>query len=56
MEIGEKKGIEIGKEEGMLIKNREIALKMLLNNVDIDFIENITGLSKEEIENLNKLI
>ena len=45
-----KKGIE----EGELKKSKEIAKKMLEKNVDIETIEEITGLTKEEIEDIRK--
>ena len=45
-----KKGIE----EGKLKKSKEIAKKMLEKNVDIETIEEITGLTKEEIEDIRK--
>ena len=45
-----KKGIE----EGELKKSKEIAKKMLEKNVDIETIEEITGLKKEEIEDIRK--
>ena len=57
-EIGLEKGIEKGKLEGKLEGQKEekqaIAKSMLLNNLDIDLIEEVTKLSKEEIESLSK--
>ena len=45
-----KKGIEEGQQK----KSKEIAKKMLEKNVDIETIEEITGLTKEEIEDIRK--
>lgn len=42
-----------GREEGREERNREIALKMKLKGSDYGFIQEITGLSFEEIESLN---
>ena len=41
-----------GYEEGEINRSREIALSMLKKNIDIDTINECTGLSKEEIKNL----
>ena len=43
-----------GVEEGIEKKNIEIAKKMLEENVDIDFISRMTGLTKEKIKELKK--
>ena len=40
------------KEEGIKIRNMEIAKELLNNNVSLDIIMKSTGLSKEEIESL----
>ena len=45
---GEKKGIDLGKRK----KQIEIAQKLLEKKMDIEEIEEITGLTKEEIEQL----
>ena len=51
---GMKQGIEKGREDGIRQgqeqKNREIAKKMLAKNISVELIEEVTGLSKEEIE------
>jgi len=44
-----------GREEGIQTNKIETAKKMLAKNVDIDFISEITGLTKEEIENIKKI-
>ncbi len=51
-EHGLEQGIEQGKTEGAKEQNIKIAKKMLEQNLDIEIIINITGLTKEEIENL----
>ena len=45
-------GRRLGKEEGKKEKTIEIAKNMLNENINIELIMKITGLSKEEIENL----
>ena len=54
LEIGKAQGLEIGKaqgiEEGKAQEKLELAKKMQKENIDIDVIERITGLSKEQIE------
>ena len=40
-------------EEGMKLKSLEIAKKLLSKGIEISFISEITGLSKEEIKSLN---
>ena len=44
-----------GRIEGIQTNKIETAKKMLAKNVDIDFISEITGLTKEEIENIKKI-
>ena len=44
-----KQGISIGKEEARI----EIAKNMISSNLPEEYIEKITGLTKEEIENIN---
>ena len=41
-----------GKAEGIAITKKETAKKMLAKKIDIQTIIDITGLTKEEIENL----
>ena len=50
MKKGMEKGIEKGREEEKL----ETAKKMLKEGIKIDLIIKVTGLTKEEIENLKK--
>jgi predicted transposase/invertase (TIGR01784 family) len=52
IEQGIEKGIEKGKEQGSKEKQIEMAKKMLEENMSIEIIMKITGLTKEEIENL----
>ena len=49
---GVEDGIEEGKKAGIAENSREIAKKMKAANVDIEFIAQMTGLTKEEIEKL----
>ena len=46
--------IKNSKEEGETKKQKEIAKKMLKDNMDIDLIVKYTSLSKEEIIKLSK--
>lgn len=48
-------GQDKGKAEGRNERNIEIAKSMLKENIDINVISKITGLSKDEIEKINKL-
>ena len=52
----ERKGLELGLEqgraEGEAQKQREIAKRMLQENIEKSVIIKVTGLSLEEIENL----
>ena len=57
--LGEKRGIEQGKNEAkieyekkMIKEKREIAKKMLNQNVELEIIITCTGLSVEELEQL----
>lgn len=45
-------GIDYAKREGKKEANKEMARKMLEEEIDIKIIEKVTGFSKEEIENL----
>jgi len=58
IEIGEKKGIEIGEKKGIEIgankKAKEIARNLIKSQMNIDEISGITGLNKDEIEELMK--
>ena len=51
IEIGRAKGIELGKTEGIEI-GKKIVQKLLKENFDLLFIEKISGLSIQEIEEL----
>ena len=53
-EEGYNKGHEKGYNEGLDQKNNEIAKKMLEENLPLEIISKITGLSNEEITELNK--
>ena len=48
----EKTGFERGKSEGRLDEKKEIARKMLKDNLDLELIMQYTSLTKEEIESL----
>jgi predicted transposase YdaD len=52
--LGIEKGIELGFEKGNIQTKKQIALNMLMNDVDIDTIIKCTGLTKEEIEAIRK--
>ena len=56
IEIGEARGIEVGEARGIEIGKHNTSLNfaktMLKNNYNIDNIMEITGLSREEIEEL----
>lgn len=45
-------GIKHGREEGREVEKIQIAKKMLEKHIDIDTIIEVTGLTKEKIENL----
>ena len=45
---------DAGREEGEKKKQKEIAKKMLAKNMPIEDITELTGLTKEEVENLKK--
>lgn len=49
---GKELGIELGRKEGIKENQIEVAKKMKEKNIDIDIIEEITKLTKEEIEKL----
>ena len=53
-EEGYNKGHEKGYNEGLDQKNNEIAKKMLEEKLPLETISKITGLSNEEITELNK--
>ena len=47
-------GINIGINQGLQKRNKEIAKSMIQENMNLELICKITGLSKEEIEKLQK--
>ena len=49
---GKNDGLAQGRAEGLKQKNKEIAKKMKEEQLDINIIVKITGLSKEKIEKL----
>ena len=53
VEEGIEKGIEKGKEEGKKEERKEIAKKLLKIRIPIEQIIETTGLTKQEIEELN---
>ena len=52
VEKGFEKGTKEGTQQGIKNRNIEIAKNMIKENIDIDIISKITGLTKEEIEKL----
>lgn len=52
LQDGLKRGLEQGLEDGLRQRTIEIAKEMLKQKCTIDFIITVTGLTKEEIENL----
>jgi len=53
LEKAEERGIKTGIIEGEKLKQVEIAKRMIKKETDINFISECTGLSIEEINNLN---
>ena len=53
LEKAEERGIKTGIIEGEKLKQVEIAKRMLKDNIDISSISKYSGLSIEEINNLN---
>jgi len=51
-EVGKEKGLEDGIKQGVEQGKKDIVRKMLDNNINIDMIIKITGLTKEQIENI----
>lgn len=51
-ELGYKEGIEKGIQEGIETTSKDIALKLLQNNIPLEIIINSTGLSKEDLDKL----
>ncbi len=47
-----KEGVSEGIREGERKREREIALKMLSKNTDMDYIIDVTGLTEDEIKKL----
>ena len=54
MEKGMEKGMEIGTAEGAQQKNRELAIGMLNEGVDIEIIIKLTGYSAEDLAQIKK--
>ena len=53
LRIGKEKGLKEGKKEGEKNKSIEIAKNMLKLNIDVKIISQSTGLSVNEIEDIN---
>ncbi|MEE1130558.1 MAG: hypothetical protein UHX00_02890, partial [Caryophanon sp.] len=53
-ERGIEKGIEIGKEEGIELGVQKVAREMLAANVDMNMIQQFTGLTLEQIHQLQE--
>ena len=45
---------ELGYKEGIETTSKDIALKLIQNNIPLDIIINSTGLSKEDLDKLKK--
>lgn len=52
IEIGIQKGVDIGRKEERKAMQHEIVLNSLKNGATVEFISKITGLSQEEVLNL----
>ena len=52
LELGREQGLKQGRAEGEAQKQREIAKRMLQENIEKSVITKVTGLSLEEIEKL----
>ena len=52
LELGREQGLKQGRAEGKAQKQREIAKRMLQENIEKSVITKVTGLSLEEIEKL----
>ena len=50
--MGKLEGREEGREEGRVEEKQEVAKKLLSLKVDIETIQEVTGLEKEEIQRL----
>ena len=55
-ELGYKEGIQKGIQKGIETTSKDIALKLLQNNIPLEIIINSTGLSKETLEEIKKSI
>lgn len=53
---GYERGIEQGIEQGSLSKSKEIAKSLLEENIDINIVSKTTGLSIEELKEIQKLM
>ncbi len=54
LKAGRKAGLKLGREEGEQKKLQQIVCRMLENKVDLSIIEKATGLSKVEIQKIQK--
>ena len=55
-ERGEERGIKIGKEEGHVEAANSIALNLLKMKADIKYVKDATGLTEQEVLNLQKTL
>ena len=53
-EEGMQKGLQKGRQEGIEEGMQKVVLSMLNKNLNLSFISEITGLSKEEIKRIKK--
>ncbi len=51
-DIRYKQGIEVGMKEGMEKKAIDIARKMFENGLDISIVQNVTGLDRSRLEEI----
>jgi predicted transposase/invertase (TIGR01784 family) len=51
---GREEGIEIGREEGMAIAGRKVAINLVALGMDDETISKVTGLPQEEITKLRE--
>ena len=49
---GERKGRQAGRQEGRQEGIQQVVLNMLKEKINVSVISKVTGLSKEEVENL----
>ena len=53
-EEGEQRGRQKGRQEGRQKEKEQMAVKLLREGTNVEFVKKITGLSQKEIEKLKK--